>query len=250
MIFTSVLYYKMKRLNRDAVKYIAIFAMLLDHIAWLFLPSSSATAQIFHTVGRTTAPIMCFFLAEGYYYTKSKKKYAERLFIFALVSQIPWWLMHGGAISLSFNMIFTLFFALLAVHVEAKTENKLEKFILIAILTALTYFCDWRFFAILWCVGFYRYREDEKKKYLWFTVVSICYFAYTVYRNYTVSDIGIYHSVISSLFTFGTFLSIPVLLCYNGQKGKTKWGKWVFYLFYPLHIMVLVLIQNFIGVTK
>ena len=78
-----------KPLNRNAVKYIAVFAMLLDHIAWTFLDFSTPTAQIFHIVGRTTAPVMCFFLAQGYEHTRSFKKYALRLFVFAVISEVP-----------------------------------------------------------------------------------------------------------------------------------------------------------------
>lgn len=84
-----------KSLSRDAIKYIAVFAMLLDHIAWTFLPFGTAVSQVFHSFGRITAPVMCFFISEGYVYTKSKKKYMLRLFVFALISQIPWYLMRG-----------------------------------------------------------------------------------------------------------------------------------------------------------
>ena len=45
-------------LNRDAIKYLAIAAMLLDHIAWYLLPFSSPTAQVFNVFGRITAPVM------------------------------------------------------------------------------------------------------------------------------------------------------------------------------------------------
>ena len=113
-----------KPLNRNAVKYIAVFAMLLDHIAWTFLSFRTPTAQIFHIVGRITAPLMCFFLAQGYEHTRSFKKYALRLFVFAVISEVPWWLMRGEELfTPSFNMIFTLFLALLAVHVEATRES-------------------------------------------------------------------------------------------------------------------------------
>ncbi|MCM1364861.1 MAG: conjugal transfer protein TraX [Faecalibacterium sp.] len=231
-----------KCLNRDIIKYFAIFAMLLDHIAWTFLQFSSPTARIFHILGRTTAPIMCFFIAEGYHYTRSKKKYALRLFIFALISQLPWWLMHGGAITLSFNMIFTLFFGLLAVHVEATRTDKAEKVILIAILCALTLVCDWYVYAVLWCVIFYKYRDNEQKRLIFFSLVGIGYFLVTVYQYYSATaDIG--NSLLSSLYTLGVFLSMPILMMYNGEKGHFKSSKWVFYVFYPLHMFVIAVVH-------
>ena len=61
-------------LNRDTLKIIAAAAMLIDHIGWRFYPFINLKAQVFHVLGRITLPIMCLFLTEGYFYTRSKKK--------------------------------------------------------------------------------------------------------------------------------------------------------------------------------
>lgn len=236
-----------KVLNRDCIKYIAVFAMLLDHIAWTFLQFSSPVSQIFHIIGRTTAPIMCFFIAEGYCYTRDKKKYALRLFVFALISQFPWWLMHGEFFTLSFNMIFTLFLGLIAVHVEATLENKAGKILLILLLCFASSVCDWSTYAILWCVGFYKYRESNCKKFIWFSAVGILYFALTFFQSQFGGAVGAYGAFLSSFFTLGVFLSIPLILLYNGEKGKFAASKWAFYIFYPLHILIIGLISYFIG---
>ena len=76
-----------KGLNRNLLKYIAIIAMVLDHVAFLFIPPFSLSYQICRFIGKLTAPIMCYFLAEGYNYTSSKVKYGTRLLIFAIISQ-------------------------------------------------------------------------------------------------------------------------------------------------------------------
>lgn len=60
-------------LNRDTLKIIAAAAMLIDHIGWRFYPFINLKAQVFHVLGRITLPIMCLFLTEGYFYTRSKK---------------------------------------------------------------------------------------------------------------------------------------------------------------------------------
>ena len=80
---------KVKGLSGTTIKFIAIAAMLIDHIAWAFVPTYSVFGQIMHVIGRITASIMCFFVAEGYYYTKNVKKYVLRLAIFALISHVP-----------------------------------------------------------------------------------------------------------------------------------------------------------------
>ncbi len=55
------------------LKMIAILAMLIDHIAWAFVPTGTLLGQIMHIIGRITAPIMCYFIAEGYYHTHNIK---------------------------------------------------------------------------------------------------------------------------------------------------------------------------------
>ena len=84
-----------KRLNSNIIKIIAIIAMTIDHISWLLFPgySKELLPIIFHILGRTSCPIMCYFIAEGFYHTKNIKKYTGRLFLFALISHIPYMLM-------------------------------------------------------------------------------------------------------------------------------------------------------------
>ena len=82
----------LKLLNSNALKFIAIFAMTLDHIAWAVFPGylTEALPLILHIIGRITCPIMCFFIAEGFYYTKDIKKYTARLFVFAVISHFAY----------------------------------------------------------------------------------------------------------------------------------------------------------------
>ena len=100
---------KIAFLNRDVIKYVAMFTMLLNHIANVFW-TEGVLYNLFLDIGYFTAPVMCYFLVEGYHYTKSKKKYAIRLLVFALISQIPFSLAfeHGNL-----NMIYTLFICFL-----------------------------------------------------------------------------------------------------------------------------------------
>ena len=73
---------ELRFLNRDIIKYIAMFTMLLNHIANIFLTPGSILHMLLVDIGYFTAPVMCFFLVEGYRYTHSKKHYALRLFTF------------------------------------------------------------------------------------------------------------------------------------------------------------------------
>ena len=73
-------------LNRNQLKYLVIAAMLIDHIAWAFVPTASLLGQVMHVIGRLTGPTMAYMLAEGYHYTRNVKKYAVRLGIFAVAA--------------------------------------------------------------------------------------------------------------------------------------------------------------------
>ena len=77
-------------LSGNALKVIAIIAMTIDHVAWMGIETyeqAEVPLQIFlHCIGRLTAPIMIFFVAEGYYYTRNFWKYAGRMALLAVVS--------------------------------------------------------------------------------------------------------------------------------------------------------------------
>ena len=75
-------------MNRNILKYIAVIAMLCDHISLVFVGMDKPLGVAMRVFGRLTAPIMCYFLVEGYMHTRSKKKYGARLLVFALISDV------------------------------------------------------------------------------------------------------------------------------------------------------------------
>ena len=76
----------------NELKLLAILAMTVDHIAWSLFPGYSMhpLALLMHAIGRLTCPIMCYFIAEGYHYTRSFQKYALRLLLLAIVSHFAY----------------------------------------------------------------------------------------------------------------------------------------------------------------
>ena len=81
-----------KVLDANMIKIIAIIAMTIDHIAWLIFPGYLCVPLpiVLHIIGRLTCPIMCYFIAEGYHYTKDVNKYTWRLFAFAIISHFAY----------------------------------------------------------------------------------------------------------------------------------------------------------------
>ena len=80
---------KGKILNSNQLKLIAILAMTVDHIAWAVFSGypTEILPLVMHIIGRLTCPIMCYFVAEGYHYTKNINKYTARLFAFSIISR-------------------------------------------------------------------------------------------------------------------------------------------------------------------
>lgn len=225
----------MNIINRNALKYIAIFAMISDHIAMIFLPKESAFYFAMRLIGRFTAPIMCFFIAEGFRYTRSKYRYGLRLGVFAIISQLPYSLMRFGDIftikSLTnLNVIYTFFISFFVLLAYEKIQNKPFKLITILLLAGLTIVGDWGIIAPLWVLIFHTYKNEKKKQFIVYGIVVLLQLAFTMPLLIKFDE----------LWQIGMFIPIPLLLMYNGSKGSDKAiHKWAFYLFYPVHMLVL-----------
>ena len=235
-------------LNRNKIKYILIVAMLIDHIAWAFVPTASILGQAMHFIGRLTGPSMSVLLAEGFQYTKNKKKYALRLFIFAMISWVPYSLNDFGTFPKitpgMFGMIFTLFLAFITIWMWADLKvPKAVKVIFVILLCALSFFGDWPFFAILWAFFAYIYRERPVAKWVSFGIIALADVGLTL-----LLPMALHAPWKEQLFQTGVILVPILLICfYNRKKGSSaKIHKWFFYIFYPLHILIIYLIKVFL----
>lgn len=228
-------------LNRTQLKYIAVFAMLIDHIGMMFIPVTTPLGALCRIVGRLTAPIMCMFLAEGFKHTRSKEKYAIRLFVFALVSQPFYAYAHGNSIfEADFNMIFTLFLSFMALYCAEKINNRFLRFFCVVLLICLSTYGDWGITAPLWVLCFYKWGESKSKSAFAFSAVAL----YWIFRA-TLNCIDMGYHWYGEFCQLGLFLFIPVIYIYNGEKGSdSAFSKWFFYIFYPLHLLVLTVIHN------
>ena len=221
-------------LNRNQLKYLALFAMVVDHIAWAFVPIASSAGQLMHFFGRLTGPIMAFFLAEGYLHTRSVWRYAFRLALFALIS---WpacsYFMLGKWFGAFFGVIYTLFLGLLAIIVYDRSSfPSWLKIVLIALLCLASYYGDWTGFDVLWPLCLVIYKDDPVEKWRrFFLITAIAAFFMLPYGW-------------DNLFQVGVF--VPALLlrfCYNGEPGSRRpFHKWFFYFFYPAHLLILDLL--------
>lgn len=234
-----------KVLTGNSIKYIAIVAMLIDHIAWCFVPLDSVLGQIMHIIGRTTAPIMCFFIAEGYYHTRNIKKYAMRLTIFAIISHFAFIYMTYGKLfvyKFQTSVIYTLLLGLLALWIYYNVKNQYLKYLSIIAICFLVTPGDWDLIAILWILNFGINHDNVKERNKWFIIINLFMIVSSVVFC-ILSNINWYQQ----LFQSGVFLALPLLYAYNGKRGKGgQFNKWVFYIFYPLHLLILGIIKYII----
>lgn len=235
-------------LNRDAIKMIAMGTMLLNHIATIFMEPGTFFFELFLDIGYFTAITMCYFLVEGWHYTHSRKKYALRLLLFALLSQLPFSYAFSGDGSLEFsnlNMMFTLFFCFLIICALRQIANPGVSRGLALLLVVCTAFCDWAFFAAIftwlfvWADGS---KERTKTAYFW----AVGMFALLIF----LSGIGRFTPAGLLLYTLGAaggvaLSAFVILHWYNGKRaGKGKvFFQWFFYLFYPVHLLLLGLLR-------
>ena len=144
-------------MNRDQIKYAAMFTMLLNHIANIFLEPGTLLFEMMVDVGYFTAITMCYFLVEGYGYTRSKEKYGKRLLLFALISEIPFCLAftEEGTISfVSMNMLFTLFLCFLILYAMEKIPSGTRQTLCIWGLIFASAYSDWALLAPIFTYWF------------------------------------------------------------------------------------------------
>ncbi len=210
--------------------------MLVDHIAWLFVPFYSLAGQAMHFVGRLTGPTMAVLLADGYRHTKDVNRYTVRLAVFALISWPCYCLMDYGTLALEFSVIYTLLLALLSIRVYDSKMNVVLKVVLIGIIIWLSGWGDWAYFDIIFALSAHIWHDDEKTR--WTVYILICMVDIFMTAGLIVSyGQPVYYASCE----LGTLLVAPMFMyLYNGERGsKNAFHKWFFYVFYPLHMLVL-----------
>lgn len=230
-------------LSSNGLKFLAIFAMVLDHVAWLFFPVDSFFGVLFHGVGRVAAPVFFFLLVVGYLYTSNVLKYCVRLFVFALISQAPfaWFqsVLSGESFLYEFftygNVIFTLLLALLVVLIVDRVDNIVLKILLVSLILLFSLSFDWGLIGPLLSLVFFIFRD--KFRLLILSVILV----FMLNALFAFVSLGFYFAI-STLF--GGLLFLILFLTFDGDGGvKNSFTKWFFYLFYPFHFLLLILLR-------
>lgn len=217
-----------KGMTGSDLKIIAILAMLLDHIAAIFLQASPAPYYTLRLIGRIAFPVFAFLLAEGFFHTKHINKYCLRLALFALISEIPFDLAFSRTVFdwSSQNVFFTLLIGLITISCIQYARTSLSAMPGICLLCqaasvalgmALAFFLktDYGEIGVLSIVLFYLFHNSKAM-----AAVYVCAFL----------------CLLSSL-EVSSFAAVFLIKGYNGKRGISF--KYFFYLFYPAHLMLL-----------
>lgn len=232
-----------KKLNSNHLKIIAIIAMTIDHVTDLFYPAFPAQPLpiALHILGRLTAPIMWFFVAEGYYYTHNVKKYLLRLGIFAVISHFAYCFAFGSSFipfkTGIFNQTSVMYPLFIAVFVLWLQDTELKhnglKNIIIFLLIWSAFPADWSCIAVLAIIDIYRNRGDLKKQTFRMMVWVLLYAVVSFF----------FVNKVYGLIELFVILVYPLMKQYNGQRGKATWLKWFFYIYYPAHLIIIGIIR-------
>lgn len=205
--------------------------MLIDHIGAYIFPD----AYWLRCIGRLAFPIFAFFIAEGMRYTRSRKRYVLTLLVFAIISQIPYGFLREFYY---LNILFTFLIAIFAIFlIENYKKNETLYMIYLLLLGSFLLFVeflnivDYGIFGVLLILVFYFVKDKKLSLSLGAACLVLLTLKMMLLAGFTLR----------STVQFLSILSLLLLYFYNGNKGKVNL-KWLFYIFYPLHLLVILII--------
>lgn len=230
---------KFQIFNGAQLKYLAFVSMLIDHANnALLTPMLNGEgfllhlSNLFSVLGRIAFPLFVFFIVEGFFKTRSRKRYLTTLLIFGVISEVPFDMFTSKTFFDPYwnNMMFTLALCLIAIwlidSLKEKLPNQVAWYVVSIILVIL--------FGIL-AMGLsldYDYHA-----------ILVAYLFYIFYDKPLLGAGLGYLSIIKELYSF---LGFAMTLTYNGKRGKQY--KWLNYAFYPVHILILGILRFYLDI--
>lgn len=219
-------------LSGSALKVIAMISMVIDHIALYLMEQGTLLYETMRCIGRIAFPVFAFLIAEGFIHTRSRYRYFFTLLGFAVISEIPWYLLNGA--DGTHNVMFTLALGvLLLAAIEKLNRHKIlcTCTILLTALFVTWLGLDYEWRGILIIVIFYMLQNRENRHYLLFNRKM---------RLLLTFPLMIHYGIIGAMF------ACFVIQFYHGIRGfiQSNIVKYGFYAFYPIHLTVINFVHN------
>lgn len=226
------------QLSNSALKYLGCLFMLIDHATMIFVPPTSTFYYIGRGIGRLAAPIFFWAISEGGHYTKHMGRYLRNLIVLGILFQFVFMIVEGQSLSLENivfgfkNIFFTLFLGLAAIAIIKKVYHnasfnyiKWGALILMPVLGAFMD-VDYGAYGVLMILCFYLFRNSKLQITLSIIALNGIFYA--------LGDINWLQLL--------SMLALLLIFIYNGERGKGN--KYFFYVFYPLHLVILYGIKS------
>ena len=235
-------------LTNNQLKIIAIVSMALDHIGLLFFPNE----DIFRILGRIAFPIFAYMIAEGCRYTKNRTKYLGMIAAMAVAFQVVYFVAMG---SLYQGILVTFSLAIITIYAIDGILKPKKLWTVLASIASLAFVGVFVFVLPKLLVG-----TDFDIDYgLWGILlpVAVYYLPSRLWRVVGMAVLLLVRAIHYTVFSFGTLgtlqwyalISVALLALYNGERGRAKM-KYVFYIFYPAHLVILYGIAIVISMLK
>lgn len=217
-------------ISQEGLKLLACATMLIDHIGAIFFP----TIAVYRIIGRIAFPIYAFLLAEGVFHTRNPMKYVLRLLLVAVLTELPYDLLFRGEFTWAKNSAMITLLLGFGAGIAIKHCRGFWKlmaplpFILLARYTHSSYGMD----GVLMIVLFLLSHEVPCRRLVQIGLMVLL----------SLRMAGFPGKI--SLQIYGLLALIPITL-YSGEKrSHNKTMQWAFTLFYPVHIVILLLIRG------
>lgn len=234
-------------MTAEILKWIALVTMTIDHIAYHLVPYYEVAYDIMRAIGRIAMPIYCFLIAEGFTHTHSRKSYLLRLLLCTAVFElffVVMYLVSGENYILSIDIFLTLSSGLGCLMLIKQDKLLLKLLVPVIMLISVWLEFDYGLYGIILILIFGLVKNKYLTAALFVLLNSLFVTVFDMYGIYFISNVtGL------ELQWFSLLALVPIFL-YNGKLGdrlKCKPYKYFFYLYYPAHIGVIMLISYFLA---
>ena len=232
---------------------IAMTLMLMDHLWATLLPAK----EWLTCAGRVAFPIFAFMAVEGYFHTRSFKKYILRMLLFAVLSEIPFDLMYGGTwfYPVHQNVLWTFLLSLLGVWLmeQVRTKGKTWMYLLVCVLVVLAglvlgTLCMVDYYGAGVLTVFVFYFLHGRKWWCFLGQLAALYWLNVELLGGLMYPVQLFGMEFELCQQGLALLALIPIWLYRGRQGyHSKPFQYLCYAFYPVHMLLLVVVLNFIN---
>ena len=226
---------KIPTFSGSTLKIIAIVSMVIDHCTYFLMDNGTLLYEAMRCVGRIAFPVFAFLVAEGFAYTHNRKRYFAQLLVFAVISEVPWFLLNGT--DGTHNVMFTLALGVVALAILEKVkENSILCGIAILSIACFATWLDvdyeWRGILMIVVFNLLRNQNDNLPFPYGRMMQLFCAFPLMMYYG-----------------CIGALLACMTIFLYDGTRGfiKGNVAKYGFYAFYPAHLLLIWCVITFLA---